>query len=133
MTSTLASDSMHVPMLNLGDLLPALWRGVFKCNLNDNLESWDWAVLTGDVWKQHGEEVAGCRPYIPGSFDQPPCNIALKINSGYKAKEWHGYLYGLALALLHNILPQNYWQNFCKLVHAMRIVHQRSIPRAQLQ
>jgi len=128
MTSTLAGDSMHVPTLNLRDLLQALWRGVFKCDLSDNVKLWDWAVLTDDVWKQHGEEVVGCRPYIPGSFDWPPCNITLKINSGYKAKEWQSYLYGLALAILHNILPHKYSQKFCKLVHTMRIVHQRSIP-----
>ena len=90
-------------------------------------------MLTSDVWKQHGEEVVGFRPYIPGSFDQPPHNIALKIYSGYKAKEWQGYLYGLSPALLHNILPQEYWQKICKLVHAIRIVHQSPIPQAQLQ
>ena len=56
-----------------------------------------------------------------------------KLNSGYKAKEWQGYLYGLAPALLHGILPAVYWEHFCKLVHAIRILHQRSITQAQIR
>ncbi|KAF5386899.1 hypothetical protein D9615_001883 [Tricholomella constricta] len=126
-------DSMHVPTLNLGELLPPLWRGMFQCAPTDDITHWGWAVLVGDVWKDHGAAVAKARPYIPGCYDRPPRNIAEKISSGYKAKEWQSYFYGLAPALLHNILPKPYWQNFCKLVHAIRILHQRTIPRTQLQ
>jgi hypothetical protein len=131
-TSSLAGDTMHIPTLNLGDLLPALWRGVFKCSPSDNVQLWDWAVLQGDVWKTHGEAVANARPYIHGSFDYPPHNIADKISSGYKAKEWQGYFFGLALALLYSILLFCYWQNFCKLVHAVCILHQCAIPHVQV-
>ncbi|KAF8592803.1 hypothetical protein K439DRAFT_1650261 [Ramaria rubella] len=50
------------------------------------------------------------------------------VNTGYKAKEWQGHLYGLAPALLYGILPDNIWENFCLLVHAIQILHQHSIP-----
>lgn len=126
-------DSMHVPNLNLGELLPPLWRGLFQCSPTDSVADWDWAVLTGDVWRDHGAAVAKAKPYMPGSYDRPPRNIAEKISSGYKAKEWQGYFYGLAPALLYDVLPKKYWQNFCKLVYAIQILHQRSIPRAHLQ
>ena len=87
----------------------------------------------GDVWKEHGVAVAACREYIPGFIDHLPRNIAEKINSRYKAKEWQTYLYGLALALLFRILPDQYWKNFYKLVYAIRILHQCSILCAQLE
>lgn len=126
-------DCMHVPNINLGELLPPLWRDTFQCAPTDNVATWDWAVLVGDIWKDHGATVAAAKPFIPGCYDRPPRNIAEKISSGYKAKEWQGYFYGLAPGLLYNILPVIYWKNFCKLVHAIRILHQRSITRAQLQ
>ncbi|KAF8508135.1 hypothetical protein JB92DRAFT_2733590 [Gautieria morchelliformis] len=123
---------MHVPTLNLGPLLIQLWQGKFQRESTDDVKMWDWAVLKTKVWEAHGQSVADCRPYLPGSFDRPPRNIALKMNSNYKAKEWQGYLYGLAPALLYRILPRKYWQNFCKLVRAVRMIHQRTIPLAQL-
>ena len=125
-------DSMHGPTLNMGDLLLPLWRKTFRCAGNDITGNWDWGTLVGDVWKEHGAAVAACRDYIPGFVDHPPRNIAEKINSGYKAKEWQTYLYGLAPALLYGILPDKYWKNFCKLVYAIRILHQRTIPHTQL-
>jgi hypothetical protein len=127
------ADLMHLLTLNLGDLLIPLWRGLFTCAETDNIQTWDWAVLKGDVWTDHGAAVARATPYIPGSFDRPPRNPAEKISSGYKAREWLGYLFGLAPALLHGILPDKYWKNFCKLVYAVRILHQRSITLEQLQ
>ena len=51
-------DSMHATTLNLGDILIPLWCGTFECAPTDNYELWDWAVLTGDVWKDHGRAVA---------------------------------------------------------------------------
>ena len=126
-------DSMHGPMLNMGDLLLPLWRKTFRTSGQDTTDNWDWGTLVGDVWKAHGSAVAACREYIPGFIDHPPRNIAEKINSGYKAKEWQTYLYGLAPALLFGILPERYWKNFCKLVYAIRLLHQRTIKCSQLQ
>ena len=117
----------------MGDLLLPLWRKTFRCAGDDMTTNWDWGTLVGDIWKVHGAAVAACREYIPGFVDHPPRNITEKINSGYKAKEWQTYLYGLAPALLKGILPDKYWKNFCKLVYAIRILHQRTIPRAQLE
>jgi len=127
------ADLMHLLTLNLGDLLIPLWRGLFTCAETDDIQTWDWAVLKGDIWEDHGAAVARATPYIPGSFDRPPRNLAEKISSGYKAQEWLGYLYGLALALLYGILPDKYWKNFCKLVYGVRILlQQRRITRTQL-
>lgn len=126
-------DAMHSTTLNFGELLPPLWRGLFQCAPTDNVANWPWVVLTGDVWKKHGEAVARARQYMPGSYDRPPRNIAEKISSGYKAKEWQSYLYGLAPALLRDILPFDIWQNFCKLVHGVRLLLQLDIPQSQVR
>lgn len=89
---------------------------------------WDWAALSNPaVWKQHGAQVADVTVDIPGVFGCPPHNPAEKISSGYKAWEYHLYLYGLRPGLLWNILPCPYWQHFCKLVHAVQLISQHSI------
>ena len=89
-------------------------------------------VLKGDIWKFHGKAVANTTPYLPGSFDRPPRNPAEKISSGYKAWEYLTYIFVLAPALLRGILPDKYWQHFCKLVKAIRLLHQCRITREQL-
>lgn len=126
------SDIMHLGTFNLSDLLLSLWRGQLDCERTDSISSWPWAILRGAIWEQHGKDVAECTPYLPGSFDRPPRNIAEKINSGYKAWEWLLYLYGLAPALLFDILPQPYYSHFCKLVQGMRIIQQHHIKTADL-
>ncbi|KJA13176.1 hypothetical protein HYPSUDRAFT_151868 [Hypholoma sublateritium FD-334 SS-4] len=124
---------MHLASFNLADLLISLWRGQLSENqTTDPIAAWPWAVLRGATWEQHGKAVAGTTPYLPGSFDRPPRNIADKINSGYKAWEWLLYLYGLAPALLYDILPQPYYSHFCKLVRAMRIIQQYHIKTPDL-
>ena len=128
-----ALDLMHLASLNLTDLLINLWRGMLDCEKPDDKASWDWAVLKGDIWKEHGMIVAKATPYLPGSFDRPPRNPAEKISSGYKAWEFLMYIYGLGPGLFYRILPEKYWRHFCKLVIAMRLLHQRSITRDQLQ
>ena len=121
------SDIMHLASFNIGDLFLPLWCGVFDHDHEDPTSSWPWAVLTGQVWEAHGSAVAAATPYLPGSFDRPPRNIAEKINSGYKAWEWLLYLYGLAPALLYGVLPMVYYTHFCKLVRGMRIIQQHRI------
>ncbi|KAF8585337.1 hypothetical protein K439DRAFT_1616023 [Ramaria rubella] len=119
MTGAMAGDSMHAPTLTIGDLMIPLWRGTFECEKTDRVIDWPWAILKGAVWVNHGKAVVHARQYMPGSYNHSPRNIAEKANSGYKAKEWPGYLYGLGPALLHGILPKEYWQNFCQLVSAL--------------
>lgn len=111
----------------MGELLVPLWRGTFSSEKSDNVHTWPWAVLQGEIWKEHGKAVASCQPYIPGSFGWPPRNIADKVKSGYKAKEWQGYFYDLCPALLYNILPHAYWKNFCRLVHGVWLILQRKL------
>jgi hypothetical protein len=90
-------------------------------------------VLQGDIWKTHGQDVANCTPYLPGSFDRPPRNPAEKINSGYKAWEFLLYIFGLGPGLLYGVLPRPIWRSFCKLVSGIRTIYQRSIARDQLR
>jgi hypothetical protein len=101
------ADLMHLASLNLPDLLLSLWRATIDCDPIDSKATWSWAVLQGNVWKAHGEDVAKTLPYLPGSFDRPPRNPAEKINSGYKAWEFLTYIYGLAPALLRTPFPMS--------------------------
>lgn len=122
------ADIMHLVSLNLTDLLLKLWRRTIQCGKNDNKATWDWAVFSDpNVWKAHGNVVASTKPYIPSSFDCPPRNLAEKLTSGYKAAEFLTYVYALGLAILYSVLPLPYWQNFCKLVRGIRLLHQRHI------
>ena len=127
------SDIMHLESLNIPDLLIPLWRGTFDCDKTDSRSTWPWAVLHGDVWEAHGRDVAAATPYLPGSFDRPPRNPAEKISSGYKAWEFLLYLYGLGPGVFYNVLPQTYYQHFCKLVFAVRIINQHQIKTEDLQ
>ena len=71
-------DIMHLLGLNIPELLIGLWRGDRKlCDKTDNIDTWDWAVLTPDVWKAHGQAVGDCYHHFPGCFDSPPltCEI----------------------------------------------------------
>ena len=121
------ADLMHLAALNITGLFLSLWRGTIKCETSDSRDSWDFAVLKGDVWELHGRQVAKATPYLPGSFDRPPRNPADKISSGYKAWEYLTYMYGLGPAVFYRVLPQKYWLNYCKYVAAIRIMHQRKI------
>ncbi|KZT69500.1 hypothetical protein DAEQUDRAFT_756881 [Daedalea quercina L-15889] len=125
-------DLMHLAALNLTELLLDLWRGKLDCDKEDNRSTWDWAVLQGDVWKEHGALVAGMKKYLPGSFDRPPRDPSEKISSGYKAQEFLTYVFGLGPAILLGTLPDVYWEHFCKLVLGLRLVHQWSISEEDL-
>ncbi|KAF8991354.1 hypothetical protein BDQ17DRAFT_1255007 [Cyathus striatus] len=124
---------MHIPALNITELLLGLFRGTLDCEHTDSKRLWDWAVLQGDIWKTHGLDVAACTPHLPGSFDRPPRNPAEKINTSYKAWEYLLYIYGLGPGLFYGVLPDRYWKNTCKLVAAVRILLQHSITSEQLR
>jgi hypothetical protein len=126
-------DLMHLLLINLGELMIPLWRGIMKCDPTDNRTSWEWATLTGDVWQAHGQLVADATTFFPSSFHRPPRNPAEKISSGYKATEYYHYLFGLGPGFFRAVLPHKYWKNHCKLVRGVRILTQRSISGAQLQ
>lgn len=84
------------------------------------------------MWKAHGDAVAATKPYLPGSFDWPPRNPAEKINNGFKAWEFLIYIYGLGPGLFYGVLPSTYWENFCKLVYGIWIIHQHKIAACDL-
>jgi hypothetical protein len=121
------SDIMHLGALNIPDLLINLWRGMFDCDKTDDCATWAWAKLKGETWEEHRRQVTAATPYLPGSFDRPPRNPALKISSGYKAWEFLLYIYGLGPGLFLNILPPDYYKNYCKLVFGMQIMNQHHI------
>ncbi|KAJ7049353.1 hypothetical protein C8F01DRAFT_1002515 [Mycena amicta] len=123
---------MHWASLNWTDIMINLLRGTLKCDKDDDKDSWDWACLNGDVWKNLGKAVAKATPYLPGSFDRPPRNPAEKISSGYKAWEWLLFMVGMGPALLHGLIPDKYWRHFCRAVSFIRIFHQHTITRDQL-
>jgi hypothetical protein len=127
------ADLMHLVSLNLTDLFLSLWRGTLECEAPDSRAAWDWSVLQGEVWKAHGKRVADATPYLPGSFDRPPRNPAEKISSGYKAWEYLIYVFALGPGVFLGVLPDKYWTHFCKLVAAIRLIHQCSITSDQLR
>ena len=124
---------MHLAALNLIDLMISLWRSTIDCTMPDDKSTWDWVVLQGDIWQQHGKAVAAALPYLPSSFDHPPCNITEKLTSGYKAWEFLLYLYGLGLGLLYGILPERFFSNYCKLVMGIRLMNQHRITEANVR
>ncbi|RXW16092.1 hypothetical protein EST38_g9763 [Candolleomyces aberdarensis] len=127
------SDFMHLTALNVTDILSSLLRATLDCGRGDNITTWDWAVLTGDQWAAHGALMESFKCHLSSSVDRPPRNPAKKINSGYKAREWLTYVFGMLPGLLHGVLPERYWVNFCKLVWGVRIISQRSITNEELR
>ena len=126
-------DLMHLTALNDPDLLLGLWHGMVKCYQPNTKDSWDWKVLTRQIWESHGKTVTMATPYLPSSFGQVPRNPAKKINSGYKAWEFLSYLFGLGPALLHSILPEKYWQNLCKLTRGIQVMYQLKLSPEQIK
>lgn len=127
-------DIMHQPVINLTALMLELWCERDNCRKGDTSDDvWDWAVLKGNVWKAHGQAVANAASYFPRSFDRTPRNPAEKLSSGYKAWELLLYFYGLGPGLFYGILPAPYYQHYCKLVVAIRIMYQRQISPEQLR
>ena len=132
--SCFPADLMHLVSLSIPDLLMNLWRGTVQCGPGDNVNTWDWAVLRNiDTWEVHGKNVEETLPYLPGSFNWPPRNPADKISSGYKAWEYLTWIFGMGPSLLKEILPEKYYANFCELVRGIRILHQYSISKKELQ
>ncbi|KAH9853416.1 hypothetical protein C2E23DRAFT_728256 [Lenzites betulinus] len=122
---------MHLVSLNITDLFVSLWRGTIHGSKSDPTEE-PWAVLQDDTWVSHGAEVARAASFLPGSYDRPPRNIAEKISSGYKAKEWMTYFYGYGPAMLRRTLPQPYLKNYTKFVAAGQLLGRCVISRAEL-
>lgn len=126
-------DLMHL-WFNLAELLLALFRGTILCEATDSRLSWDWAPFMSDnIWKSHGKLVASATKFFPSFFHRPPRNPAEKISSGYKATEYHLYVFGLGPGFFRQVLPKKYWRNFCKLVRGVRILTQRAITGKQAQ
>ncbi|KAI0762373.1 hypothetical protein C8Q74DRAFT_1318877 [Fomes fomentarius] len=128
-------DIMHLCGLNVTDLLLKLWRGLMECDTHngDHKRSWEWVVLVGATWTKHGEMVAAAKHFLPGSFDCPPRNPAVKVSSGYKCWEFLTWFYGLAPALLYGVLPELYWRNFCMLVAGVRVAYQHETTCTQCE
>ncbi|KAG1833181.1 hypothetical protein EV424DRAFT_1312206 [Suillus variegatus] len=124
---------MHIAG-NLSDLNISLWRGTMDCGPSDDVDRWDWAILKDrDAWEAHGRLVEAAGPYLPGSFDRKPRNIAEKLNTSYKTWEFQLYTFGLGPALLYGVLPQPYWLNYCQLVRGFQLLCQHRITTEDLR
>ena len=123
---------MHQPLINLAMLLLDLWCKRPGAHDQDPISPWPWAVLTGDVWREHGKVVAQAAQHLPTSFGRTPRNPQEKISSGYKAWEFLIYVYGEGPGIFFNVPPVPYCFHFCRLVHAIRIIFQDSISQEQL-
>ncbi|KAF8834325.1 hypothetical protein BDN67DRAFT_992689 [Paxillus ammoniavirescens] len=96
---------------NLSELLISLWRRMIDCDATDAINSWDWAVLSdGVIWDTYG----------------------VSLTSGYKTWELQLHTFGLGPILLYNILPDEYFANYCKLVRGFQIMCQHSITTESL-
>jgi hypothetical protein len=94
---------------------------------------WTWAVLQHcEIWHDYGKAIAGTLHYLPSLFNCPPCNIAEKLTSGYKAWEFLLYMYGLGPSLLYGVLPEAYYTNYCKFVSGMQFMNQHKISLSNL-
>jgi len=125
-------DLMHQPVINLAALLLDLWCARPDACDADRKSPWPWAVLTGDVWLEHGKVVAEAASHLPTSFGRQPRNPQEKVSSGYKAWEFLNYLYGEGPGVLYDVLPAPYYSHFCKLVRGIRIVYQHCISNDQI-
>uniref|UniRef100_D8PU20 Uncharacterized protein n=2 Tax=Schizophyllum commune (strain H4-8 / FGSC 9210) TaxID=578458 RepID=D8PU20_SCHCM len=126
-------DVMHLPCLNIPDLMIPLWRGTFECDKSDNRDEWEWRVLPPQAFSKHGKHVDSAKKYLPGSYGRAPRNPAEKISSGYKAWEFLIWFYYLGPALFHLVLPFVYWVHYCKLVRAIRLLLQEEITPDEVQ
>ncbi|KIM56828.1 hypothetical protein SCLCIDRAFT_29257 [Scleroderma citrinum Foug A] len=128
----MTTDIMHLAG-NISDLLISLWHGTLDHAADNDPANWPWAVLSDeDIWYAHGKAVECTGRHLPSSYDCKPCNIAKKINTQYKTWEFQLYIFSLAPILLYNVLPMEYWANYCKLVHRFQIMCQSALSKEKL-
>ena len=77
-------------------------------------------------------EIVPVQHFLPTSFGRVPRNPQEKISSGYKACELLYYIYSLGPGVFFEVLPEEYYSHFCRLVHAIRLIYQQTITREQL-
>jgi hypothetical protein len=132
-------DMMHLISLNISDLLLGLIRADIDVDRHDDVNTWDWAIfkkgnpLSEKAWKDHGRMVAEAKPFLPTSFDRPPRDPSLKLNSGYKAWEFLNYMFVIGPGVFIYFMPRKYYEHYCKLVAAIRILQQRILTETQIQ
>jgi hypothetical protein len=115
---------MHLSVLNDPNLFIKLFTGKLNVYEPDDRDDWDWAIFycRPKLWSVHSKTVPRSVLFIPLSFGCAPRDPSKKLNSGYKAWEFQIYVYGLCPTLLHHLLPQQYWHNFCRLVTGIQIL-----------
>lgn len=65
-----SSELMHLIGANMSSLWLDLFRGTIECAWSDDRATWFWAVLKeNNAWQVHGQAVANCKSFLPGSFD----------------------------------------------------------------
>jgi hypothetical protein len=132
------SDFMHLPALNVPDLLYPVWRAESDMHYAQDFQDrseWPWAqsLQLEPSWQEYGPKTAASQPYFPGWYDRFPRDPEEKMSSGYKAWEYMILLYGLGPMDPRPRLPEEYWTRFCKLVCVFDILGQEKITATELQ
>ncbi|KAL0059480.1 hypothetical protein AAF712_013766 [Marasmius tenuissimus] len=127
------ADLMHL-YYNLNQLLVQLWRGDIDYTGDDDPASWPFAILHDpDKFAEFGLAVERASRYIPTCVESRiPRNPAAKINSQYKASEYHTLIFSLSVGFFYGWMPDHLYQHFCQLVSATRVVLRRRKSLAEL-
>ncbi|EAU90253.2 hypothetical protein CC1G_11577 [Coprinopsis cinerea okayama7 len=126
-------DIMHLFFLNITEFFASLFRGKLRVEGDDLKSNWRWRKLIGTVWKEHGKLIVAALKHFPDDFERPPRDPTEKMNSGYKAMEWHHWFYNLGPAFFRLFLPADLWEHFCGLVRAVRLLKNRVITPENIQ
>ncbi|KAG7098085.1 hypothetical protein E1B28_000059 [Marasmius oreades] len=120
-------DLMHL-IYNTGQLMLQLFWGTIDHNKVSNKPSnWDFAILYhSDDFATFGKAVEHASHFILTCVeDCASCNPAEKINSGYKALEYHILIFRLCTGLFYGQMPPYLYCHFCPLGSAICIIHRR--------
>ncbi|KAK1215025.1 hypothetical protein PQX77_022375 [Marasmius sp. AFHP31] len=120
------ADLMHL-YLNLNQLILQLWKGDIEYKGDENPGDWPFAILHDpDMFDSFGLAVERACRYIPTCVEtRIPRNPAKKVNTQYKATEYHMLIFGLCPGLLYGRMPDYLYRHFSQLVSATRVVLRR--------
>ncbi|KZV74580.1 hypothetical protein PENSPDRAFT_572757 [Peniophora sp. CONT] len=127
------ADLMHLICLNLTELILGLVLGTLACDPKDSKENWPWFVLKPPELKVHGSKVGNCRAFVPGDFDVACRDLAKKMNSGYKAKEFLNYFFGYFAPLIRRQLPPLYFATVCKAIVGLTVIYSKQFTSDDLR
>ncbi|KAK1216128.1 hypothetical protein PQX77_021247 [Marasmius sp. AFHP31] len=119
------ADLMHL-YYNLNQLLLQLWRGSINYIGDEDPAMRPFAILEDpDTFRALGIAVNRTGCCIPTCVEtRIPQNPAEKINTQYKAAEYHMLVFGLCVGFFYGQMPDYLYQHFCQLVSVTWVVLQ---------